>query len=69
MIDSLYAPTGTPLLPCHPRDLIGMALDRSIYADDRIGLSVSALRWAWDNYFISTPGSSSDTAADLRRSQ
>lgn len=69
MIDSLYVPTGTPLLPCHPRDLIGMALDRSIYADDRIGLSVSALRWAWDNYFISTPGSASETAADLRRSQ
>jgi hypothetical protein len=46
-----------------------MALDRSIYAEDRIGLTVSALQWAWDNYFISTPGSSSEAAADLRRSQ
>jgi len=68
MIDSLYVPTGTPLLPCHPRDLIGMALDRSIYADDRIGLSVKALQWAWDNYFVTTPGST-DAAAEQRRAQ
>lgn len=57
MIDALYAPSGTPLLPCHPRDLIGMALDRAIYADDCIGLSANALQWAWDNYFVTTPGS------------
>jgi hypothetical protein len=57
MIDSLYLPSRTALLPCHPRDLIGMALDRCTYLDDRSGLSISALRWAWDNYFITTPGS------------
>ena len=54
MIDSLYVPTGTALLPCHPRDLIGMACDRSIYLDDRIGLSAAALQWAWDNYFVTS---------------
>ena len=32
-IDTLHAPTGTPMLPCHPRDLIGMALDRMEYLD------------------------------------
>jgi hypothetical protein len=57
MIDSLYLPSRTALLPCHPRDLIGMALDRCTYLDDRSGLSISALRWAWDNYFITAPGS------------
>jgi hypothetical protein len=56
IIDSLYGPTGTALLPCHPRDLIGMALDRSAYSDDRIGLSAEALQWAWDNYFVTEPG-------------
>lgn len=55
MIDSLYAPSATPLLPCHPRDLIGMALDRVTYLDERTGLSTDALRWAWDNYFVTTP--------------
>jgi hypothetical protein len=69
MIDALYEPTGTPLLPCHPRDLIGMALDRSIYSDNCIGLSAKALQWAWDNYFVTTPGSSNDAAAELRRTQ
>lgn len=55
MIDSLYVPSGTPLLPCHPRDLIGMALDRIVYLDARDGLSTAALQWAWDNYFVTTP--------------
>jgi hypothetical protein len=56
MIDSLYAPSATALLPCHPRDLIGMALDRVTYLDEQRGLSSDALRWAWDNYFVTTPG-------------
>jgi hypothetical protein len=56
MIDALYAPTGTALLPCHPRDLIGMALDRAIYLEAHDRLSAEALHWAWDNYFVTTPG-------------
>jgi hypothetical protein len=56
MIDALYAPTGTALLPCHPRDLIGMALDRAIYLEARERLSADALHWAWDNYFVNAPG-------------
>jgi hypothetical protein len=69
VIDSLYAPTSTPLLPCHPRDLIGMAIDRAIYLDDWVGLTAESLQWAWDNYFVTTPGSNDDAEADLRRSQ
>lgn len=56
MIDALHAPSGTPLLPCHPRDLIGMALDRTMYLEARTGLSTEALQWAWHNYFVTTPG-------------
>jgi hypothetical protein len=55
MIDVLHAPSGTPLLPCHPRDLIGMALDRAMYLDGRTGLNTEALQWAWHNYFVTTP--------------
>jgi hypothetical protein len=69
MIDSLYLPSGTPLLPCHPRDLIGMALDRSIYLEDHLSLSTRALQWAWDNYFVTTPASTTSAGAELRRSQ
>lgn len=68
MIDSLYAPSGTALLPCHPRDLIGMALDRMAYLDERDGLSTDALQWAWDNYFVST-SVASDASAEPRRFQ
>jgi hypothetical protein len=53
MIDCLYAGSGAPLLPCHPRDLIGMALDRAIYLGEGESLSTHVLRWAWDNYFVS----------------
>jgi hypothetical protein len=56
MIDALYASTNTPLLPCHPRDLIGMALDRIVYLEAHDGLTAEALHWAWDNYFVTTPG-------------
>jgi hypothetical protein len=57
MIDSLYASSGTALLPCHPRDLIGMALDRAAYLDEGNLLSTTALRWAWDNYFVNDDAS------------
>ena len=40
-----------PLLPCHPRDLLGMAVDRSTYLG-RGRLDKETLRWAWDNYFL-----------------
>ena len=57
MIDSLYASSGTALLPCHPRDLIGMALDRAAYLDEGNLLSPAALQWAWDNYFVNDDAS------------
>jgi len=57
MIEVLYKPSGTALLPCHPRDLIGMALDRVAYLDEGNRLSTSALRWAWNNYFVNDAAS------------
>jgi hypothetical protein len=57
MIEVLYKPSGKALLPCHPRDLIGMALDRSIYLDEGNRLCTSALRWAWNNYFVNDEAS------------
>jgi hypothetical protein len=52
MIDALHGPAGTPLLPCHPRDLIGMAIDRLEYLGEQTQLNPDALRWAWENYFV-----------------
>lgn len=51
VIDHLHRRNGTPLLPCHPRDLIGLALDWLRY-HDQTTLSEQALRQAWHNYFM-----------------
>lgn len=51
LIDELHTHHQTPLLPCHPRDLLGLALDHNRYLG-REALDEHALRWAWDNYFV-----------------
>jgi hypothetical protein len=53
VIERLHRPANVPLLPCHPRDLIDMALDHAAYvgADDDT-LRPEALDWAWSNYFV-----------------
>jgi hypothetical protein len=53
VIHHLHARSGVPLLPCHPRDLVDMALDRSAYLGlSRAALDTTALDWAWQNYFL-----------------
>ena len=51
VIEQLHKRRHVPLLPCHPRDLVGMALDRAAYLG-RGRLETDALRWAWDCYFL-----------------
>lgn len=55
VIEHLHRPSQTPLLPCHPRDLLGMALDRQRYLGqgNSVALSDATLNWAWRNYFVS----------------
>jgi hypothetical protein len=47
----LHGKTRIPLLPCHPRDLLGMALDRIAYLSSG-QLDDAAIRWAWESYFL-----------------
>jgi hypothetical protein len=51
VLDELYPEQKTPLLPCHPRDLLQLAMD---YKGYRGGgpLDPESLRWAWQNYFL-----------------
>jgi hypothetical protein len=53
VINELHARNQVSLLPCHPRDLLGMAVDHAIYEDNSRNVSIDHLRWAWDNYFVS----------------
>jgi hypothetical protein len=50
-IDVLHRKSQVPLLPCHPRDLLGIALDRIAYLQT-VELDETSLRWAWDCYFL-----------------
>lgn len=52
VIDDLHRPAKIALLPCHPRDLIDMALDHAAYLGAGEVLEPNALEWAWKNYFV-----------------
>jgi predicted ATPase with chaperone activity len=47
-----YQEEMAPMLPCHPRDLIGLALDMVRYRDDKTELTPDTIRSAWDSYFV-----------------
>ncbi len=51
MLDQLHGRHGVPLLPCHPRDLIGLAMDDLRYRGLQ-ELTEEALIRAWQNYFV-----------------
>lgn len=58
MIEDMHGRLGVPLLPCHPRDLIGLAMDRLRYLGQH-NLTEEALHWAWQNYFVE-PGAAGE---------
>ena len=51
-LQTLYEAEGVPLVPCHPRDLLSMALDRQRYLGGEGALSPQELEWAWRSYFV-----------------
>ncbi len=52
VLRDLYEAEGMPLVPCHPRDLLGMANDRQRYMERTGPLTQDDLQWAWRNYFV-----------------
>jgi hypothetical protein len=53
-INELHTKARVSLLPCHPRDLLGMAVDHAVYEHNSRNVTVEHLEWAWKNYFVST---------------
>ena len=53
VVNELHAKNHVDLLPCHPRDLIGMAVDRALFCENERSICIDDLRWAWVNYFVS----------------
>jgi hypothetical protein len=58
VVEELHGETNVPLLPCHPRDLLGMALDQVRYHGAPRHVTKDQLRSAWDTYFVSIENSS-----------
>lgn len=53
VINDLYPGSGHALLACHPRDLLRMARDKSIFHGTGEAIGPEDLRWCWSNYFLS----------------
>lgn len=51
-IRDLHYRHNVPLLPCHPRDLLTMALDTVIYNGLPRHVEKEHVAWAWKNYFV-----------------
>ena len=58
-IEGLHRPRNVHLLPCHPRDLLGLCIDKATYADQPRQVTRDILDWAWENYFATTDSSDS----------
>ena len=56
VLNELHAKQRVALLPCHPRDLLGMAVDFAIYENNTHDVSIDHIRWAWENYFVPVDG-------------
>jgi len=52
LIDRHYAIEKKPMLPCHPRDLIGLAQDLARYHGKGNTITGDDLDAAWGNYFV-----------------
>lgn len=52
-INVLHARARVPLLPCHPRDLLNIAIDRATYLSEPRVITCEGIEWAWKNYFVS----------------
>jgi hypothetical protein len=52
LIGQHYLTEQRPMLPCHPRDLIGMALDLAKYNGKGNVITASELNAAWQSYFV-----------------
>jgi MoxR-like ATPase len=50
VLEELY-PSHQSLMPCHPRDLLGLVADKCRYDGSSATLDRGLIRWAWDTYF------------------
>lgn len=52
VLNELYIKSGMPLLACHPRDLLGLALDQIHYFGETDEVDKMKIAEAWRSYFV-----------------
>lgn len=52
LVKDFYQKEQRPMLPCHPRDLIGLALDMVRYRDENTEITPETIKSAWQSYFV-----------------
>jgi len=52
VLTSLHGQNDVPLLPCHPRDLLGIADDMNHYLSKGSDVDEERITAAWENYFV-----------------
>jgi hypothetical protein len=52
VLDELHSRSEIPLLACHPRDLLGLALDHIRYFGDGDTVNKNQIDAAWRSYFV-----------------
>lgn len=56
VLKRFYAGSQVPLLPCHPRDLLGLVADHCRYHGEPVQVTPENLDFAWNTYFIRLNG-------------
>ncbi|NKB99026.1 MAG: AAA family ATPase [Pseudomonadales bacterium] len=52
VVNGLHSEHQTPMAACHPRDLINIATDYTVYAGQPREITKEHIQLAWDNYFV-----------------
>lgn len=52
LVRDLHGARNVPFLPCHPRDLMGIAMDHAHFNASEDVMTKERIAWAWQTYFV-----------------
>ena len=67
IVNEKHRKSGTPMMACHPRDLIGIAVDYTVYKGEPLKITEDHVDAAWNNYFVSLDGFNEQTTNNVSR--
>ncbi len=67
LLTNLHELQKVPLLPCHPRDLLGIAMDHASYFGSSDVMNIERIEWAWNTYFVDKNQYKLEQIQDMRQ--